>query len=150
MSRAWLLSCNPRVWRVEEWLAEGEDAEPLTAWTVRHHRVPIAPGDDVALWVSGADRGVRALGRVTEAPFGPVLPRGRYWAEPPRTPTWMVGVEITRRFPVEPLSGEDLRADPGFAGALILRLPRAANPVALQTEEWAAIERLAGERDASG
>ena len=95
MARAWILQANPRTWDVFGWHDEGGAAAPLTRWTVAYHRLPIAAGDDFALWLSGREPGVYAIGKVSAAPSGPQVPTGRYWRQEPTQPSWSVGIEVT-------------------------------------------------------
>jgi EVE domain len=59
----WILQANPRRYRLFDALRDGYE---VSTWTVAQFREEIAPGDDFGLWVSGDDRGVYALGVVTE------------------------------------------------------------------------------------
>jgi hypothetical protein len=88
-------------------------------WPVRRYRDRIAAGDEVALWASGRDGGVTGLGVVAA-----------------RTNS-TIEISDVRTFPV--ISRRLLKADPRFAGALILRMPGGGNPFPLDPDEWQAI-----------
>ncbi len=61
----WIFKCNPEVYRVEDRLA---DPNPTLSWTVSRHREEIGAGDTVFLWITGRDRGIRAVMRIDQAP----------------------------------------------------------------------------------
>ena len=136
----WLLQGNPAHWRIRDFFMDGRTS---TVWTVRRHRDRIARGDDVALWLSGTAGGVVAVGRVTGEPYhGVAAPADeKYWAgtHGRDRERWLVPVRFDRHFLDEPISRETLKADPRFAGALILRVPRGANPFPVEPAEWPAI-----------
>jgi hypothetical protein len=61
--RHWILQANPRRYRLFDALRDGYE---ISSWSVVHLRDEIAAGAEFALWVSGEERGVYALGVVTE------------------------------------------------------------------------------------
>lgn len=136
-ARAWLFQGNPARWPVLERLAAGE---PITSWNVLRSLELIAPGDGALLWVSGPYAAVHAVGVVTSAPVEGE-PGG--WPDRQRggRPRHRVGLDLT---PLpHPVTRAELRQDPRFAGAAILRAPRTANPFPVSPSEWAAVlERL--------
>lgn len=136
---AWILQANPKTWRVWDWYNYGASAEPLTRWTVAYPKRPVKVGDDFALWVAGPGGGVCALGTITKEPYGPEISPSSYWIEQPKEPSWGVGIHITRSLFNPVLLRETLAADPGFADSLILKMPRAGNPIALTSVQWATI-----------
>ncbi len=137
----WLLQCNPAHWRIRDFFVT--DGRTRTSWTVRRHRDRIAPGDDVAIWLSGKPGGVVAVGRVTGEPFHGTAAAAdeEYWTgdHGRETERWHVPVEFTRHFLDEPITRETLRADERFAGSLIIRVPRGSNPFPVEPAEWPAI-----------
>jgi predicted RNA-binding protein with PUA-like domain len=126
--RRWLFQGNPDLWPVLDVLARGE---PIRSWTALRYRDLLAPGDGGMLWISGRHAGVYAVGAVTGTPEP---------SAPGRTgrPRWHVGVELEAL--EEPIPRDELRADPRWAHAAILRAPRSANPFPVTAEEWAAVE----------
>jgi hypothetical protein len=85
----WIFKCNPEKYRLEDRLL---DPNPKLTWTVSRHREEIKAGDTVFLWMTGSDRGIRAVMRVDEAP---VLMREleseqAYWAERDNQEQWRV------------------------------------------------------------
>src|SRR5262245_1787404 len=85
----WIFKCNPEKYRLADRLA---DPNPMITWTVSRHRGEIGPGDTVFLWVTGPDRGIRAVMRVDEAPrLMPELEsEQQYWAERDTQEQWRV------------------------------------------------------------
>jgi hypothetical protein len=134
----WLVQGNPAKWRVHEFFADGNQ---LDGWSITRYRDQIQQGDDVALWLAGPDAGVVALGMVTgavEDVFGDPDP---YWtrgedADAVRT---RMPLRLTELFLEAPITRDELRHDPRFAGATILSQPFAGNPFPLTDDQWAAI-----------
>jgi hypothetical protein len=94
------------------------------------------------LWISGPDaqRGVYAIGRITEeAEEG--LSRSEYWTDPADSGRrrWRVRMAFEHVLFDAPILSRDLRADPRFAHASIVRTPRFGNPHELSRGEWRAI-----------
>ena len=113
----WLLQHNP---------ARGVcDAATGGDWVIRRYRDRVAPGDDVALWMSGPGGGVVAVGTVVDEPHD-----GPYGT--------VIGVALPRSFP-RPITRDELRADERFRTALVLRMPAGGNPFPLSDAEWQAI-----------
>jgi hypothetical protein len=134
----WLVQSNPAKWRVREFLADGNQLE---GWSITRYRDQIQEGDDVALRLAGRDAGVVALGVVTGGVEEVAGDDDRYWtdhadAEAVRT---RMPLRLTEVFLDAPITREELRHDPRFAGATILSQPFAGNPFLLTDEEWAAI-----------
>lgn len=145
--RAWLFRGNPERWRIFDYLRDHPD-EDFTGWrwSCARYRDLVRRGDGVALWLSGppAVRGVHAAGRITGEPY-PTTSDDEYWTDPAdrRRPMWSVDMTLDRVFFGRPVLATELRGDPRFWEATILRTPRAANPHPLAAEEWEAIaERL--------
>jgi hypothetical protein len=55
-----------------------------------------------------------------------------------RKAAWRIGIRISRRLG-SPIPRADLKADPGFARSLILRMPGGGNPFPVTPEEWLAL-----------
>ena len=108
----WLLQHNP---------ARGECGSG--DWTIRRYRELIMAGDGVALWLSGRDGGVAAVGTITEAPDD-----------------GMITVDFARTFTGRPIRRDALKADERFRDALVLRMPGGSNPFPLTAAQWQAIE----------
>jgi hypothetical protein len=143
MGGPWLFHGNLHTWRVLDYVKDHpEDDFSDWTWTVVRYRNEIRPGDRAALWIAGppAVRGVHAIGRVTSEPFESIGD-GPYWedaAERDR-PRLVAGLAFEHVLFGDPLLATDLRQDPRFAGASILRIPRGANPHRLREPEWRSI-----------
>ena len=142
----WILQCNPSVWRIRDFFESGRTG---TQWVIRRHWTKMSPGDDVAIWMSGRPGGVVAVGRVSGEPEFGSPPKGQdqFWTSDKARAgeRWTVPVQFTRHFLGAPINREVLKADDRFAGALILRVPRGANPFPLEDAEWQAIaDRVPG------
>jgi predicted RNA-binding protein with PUA-like domain len=61
----WIFKCDPNRYLLEDRLA---DQNTKITWTVSRFRDEIGHGDTVFLWVTGNERGIRAVIRVDEAP----------------------------------------------------------------------------------
>jgi hypothetical protein len=135
------LQSNPKSWDVWSWWEN--DVEELDDWTIARHLDDIRPGDDFALWISGKEAGVYAIGKVTSYPDGPFRPSGPYWIDPPDHDVW--GVELdTRRYLFDhPILKSDLIIHPDFAKSLVVRMPGSANPIPLTSAEWQVIRSRA-------
>jgi predicted RNA-binding protein with PUA-like domain len=92
----WIFKCNPEKYRLEDRLA---DPNPRLSWTVSRHRDEIESGDTVFLWVTGSDRGIRAVMRVDEAPalMAELESEQAYWAERDTQEQWRVLGTLTHR-----------------------------------------------------
>jgi hypothetical protein len=139
--RSWILQANPVKWRVWDWWNETD--EPLDRWTISQRLGEVHAGDNFALWIGGRDAGVYAMGKVTSTPQLTTSFDG-FWAEPPTVDTYAVELETTRYLFDAPVLKPQLRSDPDFENALILRMPRTANPVPLTSDEWRALRRHVG------
>ena len=61
----WIFKCNPDIFHLDRRLTDPIDQ---TTWTVTRFQNEIAPGDTVFLWMTGQQRGIRAVLRIDEAP----------------------------------------------------------------------------------
>lgn len=136
---SWLLQCSPKVWDVFAWWADGDS--DLENWTVARHLDELAAGDRFAFWVGGERAGVYAIGSLDGPVFQTSAARDRYWKQRPSGPVAVVPLKVDRYLFDAPVTKATLAADPDFAGALILRMPRTANPIRLSADEWDALMR---------
>jgi hypothetical protein len=144
MARAWILQGNPKVWDVWSWWEDDDDE--LDGWTIARHLNDIGAGDSFALWVSGPQAGVYAVGRISSDPSGPLKVDGGRWLVPPKQFVYGVDLETTAYLFERPVLKEELAEDPDFQDALVLRMPGAANPIPLTEQQWRAIQRRVGRR----
>jgi hypothetical protein len=119
------------VWDVLGHLAAGR---VIDGWGVAagYRADLMAPGDRCFVWVTGPrgaawTAGIWAAGVVTARPE-PTRERRRL----------RVGLEVHGLHP--PLARAELKADPRFATAEVLRVPRMGNPLVLTPAEVAAID----------
>jgi predicted RNA-binding protein with PUA-like domain len=136
----WLLQGNPQRWRIDDFFRE-HPADELTTWSVTRYLNQVHEGDDLALWRAGRDAGVVALGRVTGPPYEAPGDADEYWQdlEKAERARWWLPIRLTEAFLDAPVTREELRHDPRFAQAAVLRLPAAGSPFPLSDAEWAAI-----------
>jgi hypothetical protein len=128
----WLLQGNPLSWRIHDFFTAGHTR---TTWTLRRNHDQAAAGDDVALWLTGREGGVVAIGVVTgPATYGPASSYDLQHDE-----GWTLPVSFHRHFLDEPVSRAALKADERFASEQILRAPGSGNPFPLSPEAWAAV-----------
>lgn len=137
---AWILKARPDVWDIAGWLRSDE---PAGSWRLADSgRVELlAPGQRCFLWITGPASarltpGVWAAGEIT----GVVEHRDGDLDDPrwtdhdaQRQSRPFVPVDLTRL--AEPIPRAELRHDPRFAMAEILRAPRVGNPVVVTPEE---------------
>jgi predicted RNA-binding protein with PUA-like domain len=76
----WIFKCNPDKYRLSDRLA---DPNPTLTWTVSRFRDEINAGDTVFLWVTGTQRGIRAVLRVDQPPhnMAEIESEQAYWVE---------------------------------------------------------------------
>ncbi|MFH8609372.1 hypothetical protein ACH4D5_18025 [Streptomyces sp. NPDC018029] len=129
----WLLNCNPKTFKLDEYHDAGE---VLNSWTIARFRDEVAAGDEFVLWVSGPNAGIAAYGHFTgPAEYGQVDPE--YWTTDPGQKHFVpldVDKWLDLRIPKAQLAG-----DARMAEASILRQPFAGNPHRLSDDQWRAI-----------
>jgi hypothetical protein len=129
---AWMLKANPDVWDVIGHLNAGR---VIDSWGVMpgYRADLMEPGDRCFVWVTGPrgaswTPGIWAMGTVTAPPV-PSEDEGL---------RLRVGLDVHG---LEPrLSRQELKSDPRFVAAEILRLPRMGNPLVITPAEVAAID----------
>lgn len=139
----WLFHGNPERWRFFDYVAEhGEDSLRDFSWSCYRYKELVKPGHKAVLWMAGppATRGVYALGVITSEPYEHTS-EAEFWTDPAdrHRRMWSVDITFDRLFLKDPILARDLRADPRFAGASIIRAPRHANPHRLTRGQWQAI-----------
>lgn len=144
----WLFHGNPERWRFFDYVREhGEDSLRDFHWSCYRYREAVEPGHKAALWMAGppSSRGVYALGEITSDPYEHASGT-EFWTDPAdrHRRMWSVDIRFDRLFIKEPLLATELRADPRFAEASIIRAPRHANPHHLRPKEWRAILAATG------
>ena len=136
--RHWLFQANPDRYRIHDSLKR----EVEEWWNLNQHSSEVRAGDRVAIWVSGVESGIYALGTVVEGPITvPDSVRGQgYWQDArdglkakPR-----VRVRYDRVVPDRPLLKVFLEADPNLWDLRVIHAPRGTN-FPMQPGEWQAV-----------
>lgn len=133
----WILQCNPRRYRLRDALGDGFS---VRSWTVARHLHDIAPGDEIAMWISGPEGGIHVLGHITSHAEHSVDEPDPYWVDPAESAaaTWHVGIRLGSPL-ADPIFRSDLAADPEFANAAIIRMPGGGNPFPVTDRQWRAV-----------
>lgn len=164
---AWVLKCNPKVWDIAGFMADGYNW--ISDWSVQNNYRSqlMSVNDPVVLWVTGSTGaavtpGVWAVGRVTapievrlrddEVADGPPVVEDEsegeqtYWvdAEARARATFYVSVDLP--FFDDPLSREEIRANRALRDTEVLRQPQMGNPSWMTQTEWEALQGLLGDR----
>lgn len=148
---AWLFKANPAVWDVLTFLRSGAEVD---SWRMApSYRVGlIQPGQPAVLWVTGAANaahtpGVWAMGEICGEVFEDVGdPDDLLWRDRSAQRQVRPFVEVLLKPLPIPIPRTELRSDPRFAEAEIIRRPRMGNPVALRPIELDVIVDLADGR----
>lgn len=144
-TKYWLFQANPARYRIHDSLKR--EAEEW--WNLNQHANDVRIGDLVAIWISGENAGVYALGKVIEGPIvAPDSISGQgYWEnrndglkEKPR-----VRVRYDRILIDRPLLKVFLEADPNLWDLKIIRSPRGTN-FSLKEREWGALAEWLDDR----
>ena len=136
--RYWIFQANPRVYRIHESLSK----ENEEWWNLNQHANKVRVGDSIAIWISGGEAGVYALGSVVEGPIAmPDSIRGQgYWRDSAngKMQKPRVRVRYDRILLDRPLLKLFLEADPRLWDLGIIRSPRGTN-YPLLWAEWEAL-----------
>ncbi len=128
---AWLIKADPRVNRELLQPRGGREPTITSRCVTPGYRADLMrAGHPVALWVSGAGRGLRGLGHVT----GAVARTDAELAVPVRIALWTA-----------PLTDAELRAA-GIDDLEVQRMPAGPNPSWVSREQWRRIAALLDER----
>ncbi|HVF74857.1 MAG TPA: hypothetical protein VM938_07395 [Acidimicrobiales bacterium] len=133
----WLISANLAVYDVIGWWEETN--EPVDAWTLSRPAPRVAIGDRFALWIGGPAAGVYATGTISKPSAPTTRTADRYWLRPPPDPVYELRLSTDLYLFDQPIYRRDLLVDPRFADALVVRMPRARNPIPLTPVQWSAI-----------
>jgi hypothetical protein len=136
----WIFQGNPTRSNVMQLI---ERAEPITSWSITHHVGELRAGDNAALWVSGRNAGVYALGTVTGLPYEDLTGDGWGGTDRGRLMTF-VPLELDDFLAGNPIPKVELLVDPRFTRARIVTQPRAGNPFVTSDKEWSAITDRCG------
>lgn len=137
--RAWIFQANPKRYDIHTALR----VEQMDMWNLNQYASEVAAGDQVVIWICGAEAGIYALGTVTSDPeiqqdssIGM-----KYWTSPQegKRPKARVWVRYSRVLLDRPLLKVYLEADPALWQLSILRQPRGTN-FSVRDEEWQALQ----------
>lgn len=137
--RHWVFQANPARYRIHDSLRR--EAEEW--WNLLQHAADVQVGDLIAIWLSGDEAGIYALGTVVDGPITmPDSVRGQgYWENPKDgiAPKPRVRVRYDRVLLDRPLRKAFLEADPSLWDLRVIRAPRGTN-FAMSEEEWQALQ----------
>ena len=129
MSGKWLVTCNPKRWDIFGFLADGNTVADIQSWSVVRHLNELEIGDDIALWITGSNRGVYAVGSVWVQ--SSLDSGGAYWVDEADQSRQRKFVPV--RFDVDlmshPILGAELSEDPRFMDATVIRVPGVATHI---------------------
>jgi hypothetical protein len=137
----WIFKCNPAKYRLPDRLEDPDDA---TTWTVAQHKTEIRPGDIAFLWVTGDERGIRAVLRVDDAPrVRPEIANEQtYWVERETQDRMRVACTIIKR--EVNLRADALRPFEGLQGLSVFHGFQQATNFPVTNAEGEILMRLAG------
>lgn len=136
--RHWIFQANPIRYRIHDSLKR--EAEEW--WNLNQHAADVHVDDRVAIWVSGSEAGIYALGTVVEGPIvTPDSVRGQsYWqrATDGLKAKARVRVRYEQVLSDRPLLKVFLEADPNLWDLRVILAPRGTN-FPMQASEWQAL-----------
>lgn len=145
---AWVFKCNPKVWKIAEFIADGNDW--IEDWSVveNYRSAMIGDGQRAILWVSGPEtgstpRGIWGLGWTVGARYPVVDTSGDYWANPERQAAvdWFVPTDILVLD--EPIRAAEVRGHhPDLQQLEVFRSPQQSNPSWISKRELALLQDL--------
>jgi predicted RNA-binding protein with PUA-like domain len=135
----WIFKCNPEKYRLPDRLSDPNDS---TTWTVAQHKDEIKAGDIAFLWVTGTDRGIRAVLRVDQDPREQreLESEQPYWSERDTQDRLRVNCTLTHRH--VNLGHERLREVDGLEDLSVFRGFQQATNFPVTPEQGAIIMRL--------
>lgn len=148
---AWLLRCNPDVWDLPVWMEAGGDRIDNWRVVVNYRSRIMAPGQRVALWVSGnsrrIQRGIWGIGYVTSdvhpnAPGDDDEPH--YWLDETSHSAATMSVSVDIPLWAEPITDTELKAA-GIDDLEVQRQPQMSNPSWISVEQLIRLEPLLGD-----
>lgn len=142
--RYWIFQANPIRYRIHESLVH----EREEWWNLNQHGTEVRVGDRVAIWISGSESGIYAMGTVVEGPIQrPDSISGQnYWqdAREGRKVKSRVRVRYEKVLLERPLLKVLLEADPELWDLGVIRAPRGTN-FPMRKEEWWALQNWINE-----
>lgn len=145
---AWVFKCNPKVWKIDEFIADGNNW--IESWSVfdNYRSELIDDGQRAILWVSGSEtgntpRGIWGLGWTAGLRFPVVDTEDGYWVTTERRAAvdWFVPTDIVLLG--EPVLAADVLAHhPDLRDMEVFRSPQMANPSWISKRELELLEGL--------
>jgi hypothetical protein len=148
---AWVMKCNPAVWDLEGFIANGEAV--IDDWTVveNYRSAMMRYGQRVLLWVTGNDkslpRGFWGSGWITGEVEG-VVDSGAdedvsdYWLDLEARERFRFAAPMNLHVWDEPVPESEVIQVPGLDGLEVIRMRQASNPSWVTAEQLEALEPL--------
>jgi len=142
--RHWVFQFNPEIYRWFDWMKESRATEQ---WLTSRYAKSIHTGDKVAVWASGKNAGVYALGEVTTDPTKRPLAKEQeeYYTDKEETGKFREKRSVTIRYLMatieRPLLVDYCSKDPELLDMAVLRQPQGTN-FRLTPGEWQRMREL--------
>ena len=145
-TRYWIFQANPSRYAINDSLRR----EREEWWNLNQHASLVKPGDRVAIWLSGDDSGIYAIGTIIEGPVNRAdsTQGQRYWTNPAdgKREKPRVKVHYDQVIVNHPLYKAFLEADPQLWDLRVIRFPRGTN-FPMTTTEWSALKEWLPEEE---
>lgn len=135
----WLFQGNPKYYRVLDAIRDfGE-----MPWLVTRYAKEMKVGDEVLIWLAGADAGIYAMGQIQNEPqILKKIPDLDYWVDPSRAKgKTQAVIRFTRKMLEGPLLRKDLLQDSILKNLMVIRAPNSTN-FKVTEEQWQRIQVL--------
>ncbi len=136
----WLFQGNPKYYRLIDAIRELEEIP----WRVNRYNKQISVGDGVLIWLAGRDRGIYALGEISQEPqVLKTIPDLDYFIEPSQMSSKpQAMVKLTHRLIDQPLLYPKLKDDPVLRKLWIICKPPIGTNFPVATDEWQRVQAL--------
>jgi ribosomal protein L37E len=140
----WIFQFNPAIYRWFDWIKEKRETEQ---WLTSQHARDIRKGDKVAIWASGDEAGIYALGEIIENPRKRSLnpEQEKYWTRKADIHKFQekksVIIKYLKLTIDRPLLAERCSKDPALSEMEILRRSQGTN-FPLTKRQWKRILEL--------
>jgi len=144
--RQWVFQFNPTIYAWFDWMKENRETEQ---WLTSQHARDIRDGDKVAIWASGENAGVYAIGDIITNPAKRPLntEQERYWTSKEDILKFRENCSvIIRHLKVvieKPLLEDECSKDPVLSDMAVLKHPQGTN-FPLTRMQWNKILELVG------
>ncbi|MFG3707084.1 protein NO VEIN domain-containing protein [Micromonospora sp. NPDC047670] len=143
---AWLVKCNPEVWDLVSFLADG--GETITSWSVvpNYRAGLIRPGQRILFWVTGKEGAYLEPGLWGSGVIvGPVYEAKAdgdtgYWLDEDQQQRTRHFAPMDVQLITSPVPRHVLKADSRLSGMEVFRQPQMGNPLFVTKEELAALD----------